>query len=275
MKTAIAGILVFCLVLSGCASSRERKSEDGGAGDAQEAAIGAQIHTTILQSFYPYTDPKVVGYINEIGGSLTEHAQRDLSYRFTILYSDKIYATSAPGGYVYVTTGMLYFLENEAELAAVLAQEIGHLQFKNPHIVANSRKVLDTIAKGGAMVGPAFGPIGALAALGLVMVSNVSQPNEMLPEDKMVMADKRALHYMLEAGQDPQGLIDVTQRFLRANNEVVPYFYDYYRSRPITEARMAALNKEFSKLPLEGRDFQTRYEIYQEMTKGVREMYRR
>lgn len=281
MKACIMGITVLGLLLQGCATGGGKSSvpnrEDHNlfSNASQERAIGEQIHATILQSFYPYTDPKVVGYVNQIGDSLAQQSERrELSYQFTILYSDKIYASSAPGGFVYVTTGMLYFLENESELAAVLAHEIGELQFHNPQIAADGRKLLDTIARGGAMVGPAFGPIGMLAAVGLVALSTVSQPHEILPEEKLIRADAKALHYMLWAGQDPQGLVDVFYKFLRADNEVLPYFYDYYQSRPITEARFAALNETFSALPLQDQSFHTHREIYQEVTKGIREMYR-
>lgn len=275
MKSAVVWLGILCLALQGCASNRS--SAGGGSllrADAQELAVGQQINNAILRSFYPYTDPKVVEYVNGLGESLMKYSERDLSYRFTILYSDKIYATSAPGGFVYVTTGMLYFLDNEAELAGVLAHEIAELQFRNVNIEADSRKVLDAITKGGVMVGPAFGPIGALAAVGLAALNQVSQPREMQPEEKLIRADRKALSYMAQAGHDPQGLVDVFYKILRADNEVIPYFYDYYQSRPISEGRFLALNETFSQLPIQEKSFSTNREMYQEVTKGIREMYR-
>ena len=275
MKFAAVWLGIFCLLVQGCASNKS--SASGGRftrADAQELAVGQQINTAILRSFYPYTDPKVVEYVNGLGDSLSKYSERDLSYRFTVLYSDKIYATSAPGGFVYVTTGMLYFLDNEAELAGVLAHEIAELQFRNVNIEADSRKVIDAITKGGAMVGPAFGPIGALAAVGLAALNQVSQPREIQPEEKLIRADSKALDYLVKAGQDPQGLVDVFYKILRANNEVIPYFYDYYQSRPISEGRFAALNQTFTELPMQDKSFNTNREMYQEVTRGIREMYK-
>lgn len=277
-KRWIVWIVMLAIMVQGCARNRQASKEKGHSGFSsaadEELAVGGKIHEAILQSFYPYTEPRVVTYVNKIGDSLADQSERrELSYRFTVLYSDKIYATSAPGGFVYVTTGMLYFLENESELAAVLAHEIGELQFRNPQIVTNGRKFLDSAARGGAMVGPAFGPIGMLAAVGLVLISNVSTPQEVLPEDKLIEADKKALHYMLAAEQDPQALIDVFYKILRAKNEVMPYFYDYYQSRPISVARFASLNETFAKLPLQGQSFKTNRAMYQEVTRGIREMY--
>jgi predicted Zn-dependent protease len=275
MKSAALWLGILCLLVQGCAS--RGSSAEGGIltrADAEEIAVGQQINTAIMRSFYPYTDPKVVTYVNELGDSLARQSERDLTYRFTILYSDKIYATSAPGGFVYVTTGMLYFLDNEAELAGVLAHEIAELQFRNANIAADSRKMVDTLTKGGMMVGPAFGPIGALTAVGLAALNHVSQPREIQPEEKLIRADAKALNYMLKAGQDPQGLVDVFYKILRANNEVIPYFYDYYQSRPISEGRFAALNEAFSNLPMDDQSFSVNREAYQEVTKGIREMYK-
>lgn len=273
----LAALFCFLCYFSGCLSHSQSSSLASPKLDsetAQEIAIGEQIHATILQSFYPYTDPKVVNYINQVGNALAIHSERrSLPYRFTILYSDKIYATSAPGGFIYLTTGMLYFVENESELAAVLAHEIGELQFRDPEN-KNAQRILDSLTRGGAMVAPMFGSIGALAAVGLVAVNNLSQPHPITQEMKLIQADQKALHYMVEANQDPQAMLNLEQKFLRAKGEVIPYFYDYYKSRPITEERFLALNKTFAGLPLTGKTFETRREIYQEMTKGVREIYK-
>ncbi len=277
-KTAVSLFLCVPLVFSGCAS-RKPKTENSNPGAlsasiAQEVAIGQQIHTQILSSFYPYTEPEVVGYVTKIGTSLAGHARRhELSYRFTVLYSDKIYAASAPGGFVYVTTGMLYFLQNESELAAVMAHEIAQLQNKDPEL-SKTKKVLESVTKGGAMVAPAFGSIGALAALGLAVVHNMSA-GEVPVEKKLMRADAKAFSYMMEAGYDPQGMIDVFYRFLNAKGEIIPYFYDYYQSRPITEPRVTAMQKAFEKLPLDGKRFDTNYELYQKTMKPVAEIYRR
>ena len=114
IRILLSGIFVFG---QGCAGSGRKASSDHPSTQpviAQaEVEIGEQIHQQILQSFYPYTDPRVVQYVNTVGNHLAEFAARkDLPYRFTILYNEKIYATSSPGGFVYVTTGMLAFLQN-------------------------------------------------------------------------------------------------------------------------------------------------------------------
>ena len=269
--------MILCF-LSGCASTAERGIDtdvpSSVSGNYDERAVGEAIHREILAQFRPYTDPKVVGYVNNIITELAQSAKRkDLNYRGTILYNERIYATSAPGGYIYVTTGMLNFLDNEAELAAVLAHEIAEQQYKDPRFKI-SDDVITTVAQAGSKVGPMFGPIGSLASLGLALLEAYSQGTQKTPEELLLESDENAMEYLLKAGYDPQALLDVLRHFLRAEDKVIPFFYDYYQSRPITKERMTHLREEFQKLPLNEKELKTNALEYQEITRGVREIYK-
>ena len=240
----------------------------------EEKEIGEQIHQTIMSSFYPYTEPMANEYIGKIGHDLAGQApRRELDYRFVVLYSDKIYATSSPGGYVYITTGMIYFLENEAELAAVLAHEIAQLQYKDPK-VSVGRKVLRNVSEKGAMVAPAFGQIGVLATLGFALLHSAAEIGQKSPEARLALADRKAMIYMVEAGYDPQGMIDLFYKFADAKPEIRPYFLEYYESRPLNEERVRAIQNQFLKLPLDGKNFDVHREKYLEQTRGIREIYK-
>ncbi|MBI4711618.1 MAG: M48 family metalloprotease [Candidatus Omnitrophica bacterium] len=169
----IVPVLLCFLLTNGCATTSEydRPAVTSQSSNlSEEQKTGEAIHREILASFHPYTDPKVVHYVDDLGHSMAAQAKRhDLDYRFTILYSEKIYATSAPGGYVYITTGMLNFLQNEAELAAVLAHEIGQQQTVDRRFTKRD-DAINAAAQVGSAVGPMFGPLGSLASLGLVLL---------------------------------------------------------------------------------------------------------
>ena len=277
-------LLVFSLVLyiAGCVRGPGQRNQAGQLVETQnpwlgqrEAEMGREIHQAIVASFRIYTEPRVVGYVTRIGRSIARSAERQgLAYQFTILYDDRVYATEAPGGYVYVTTGFLNFLQNEAELAAVLAHEIGELQYRDPSLSV-SRRVLHLAAQGGAVAAPLFGPFGTIAAGGLVLLDALVESKIATPEGRLQRADRLALLYLVEAGRDPQGYLDVLSRFLNRNPEWTPYCYDYLQSRPVTLARFQQVLAEFEKLPLEGRSFTANRARYLEMTKGVREIYQR
>lgn len=276
LKAAVL-FLTPIFILGGCASVTD-KDKTGltpqGKSKTQEQIVGEQIHQQILASFYPYTDPKVVQYVNEVGRHLAAYAKRkNFEYVFTILYNEKIYATSAPGGYVYVTTGMINFLQTEAELAAVLAHEIGELQYADPRF-SNKDEMIGAATQAGALIAPMFGPFGSLAGLGLALVQAYNESSHRTPEERLLESDRVALHYLLKAGYDPQALLDVQKHFLQAEKAMTPYFYDYYQSRPITEKRMAGLTEIFGKLPLSEKNLTTDAVEYQTMTQGIREIYK-
>jgi predicted Zn-dependent protease len=269
--------LTCSILLSGCATASEYDRPAAPPQNShltEEQKTGEMLHREILASFYPYTDPKVVRYVDDLGQSLAAQAKRrDLKYRFTILYSEKIYATSAPGGYIYITTGMLSFLQNEAELAAVLAHEIGEQQTVDRRFTKRD-DAINAAAQIGSAVGPMFGPLGSLASLGLVLLQAYNESSYKTPGERLLASDASAMTYLMKAGYDPQALMDVQEHFLKAGEKMTPYFFDYYQSRPITEARMLALKKAFEELPLSGKSLITHAVEYQEMTRGVREIYK-
>ncbi|MDP3920380.1 MAG: M48 family metalloprotease [Candidatus Omnitrophota bacterium] len=273
----LALLLAFTLTTAGCVSGGGGREADVSRGlglSSDEIKVGEKIHAEIISQFYLYTEPSVVDYVEAIKEAVAAQAGRQsFPYRLTLLHHEKIYATSAPGGYLYVTTGMLNFLQNDAELAAVLAHEIGQLQIRDPRLSVG-RKMLQTLTRTGAFAAPLFGQFGALAALGLIMLNGVAEAKTFDAEQKLLLADEKALTYMVDAGYDPQGLPDVLYNFLHADKRIIPFFYDYYQSRPITELRMLSVNKVFSELPLADKTFTVNRENYLEAMKGVFEIYR-
>ena len=275
-------VAISLVVLIGCARGPTISHEGArvtesplSLSDRREAEMGRQIHEAIVSSFRVYTEPRLVNYVNEIGRSIVNVAERkNLDYKFTVLYDDRAYATEAPGGYVYVTTGFIYFLRNEAELAAVLAHEVAALQDRDPRF-SISKKVAEKVVQTGAIVGPLFGQIGMLAATAVVLLNALMESALPTPADRLFKADDKALRYLVEAGHDPQGYLDLQGQLLNLGPEWKPYFYDYLYSRPASLERYQAVLAEFEKLPLEGKSFSVNRDRYLEVTKGIQEIYRR
>jgi len=274
----IACVLILPLALSGCASMQWNQGSSMMSmgleqSVAEEIEAGRKIHQQIVSTFYVYTEPEMVAYINSIGDSIIANADRqELPYKITLLYDEKIYATSAPGGHVYLTTALINFLDNEAELAAVIAHEIGQLQYRDPRF-SKSRRVVNALTEVGAMVAPAFGAVGSIALLGLLLANATLKSQILDAQERLIRADRLAMHYLVDAGYDPQGMLDVIYKFLNADEHWLPYFYDYYQARPITDERFAKVQEEFADLPLEGKSFHTNRNVYLETTKGIREIY--
>ena len=100
--------------------------------EQQEAEIGKE-YASLLVGAAPLVDnADVQRYVNQVGRWLSLNAERpDLNWRFGVLDSDNINAFATPGGYVFITKGLLVRLKSEAELAGVLGHEIAHVVKKH------------------------------------------------------------------------------------------------------------------------------------------------
>ena len=94
-----------------------------------ELRVGQKEHPKIIQQFGGiYSDPRVTAYVDRIGQGLAQVSELpDLKFTFTVLDDDIVNAFALPGGFVYISRGLLALANNEAELAGVLGHEIGHI----------------------------------------------------------------------------------------------------------------------------------------------------
>ena len=100
--------------------------------DEQEIAIGKQTNEQVLSQYQLYNNPQVQEYVSNLGQELVNNSNsRDIPFNFQVLASDEVNAFATPGGFVYVTTGLLKTAENRAQLASVMAHEIGHINQKH------------------------------------------------------------------------------------------------------------------------------------------------
>lgn len=99
-----------------------------------EIQFGQELSARILGKYRMYDDKKMTRYINLIGKGIASYSSRpEIEFRFAIINTDMINAFAAPGGYIFITKGTLKMIENEAQLAGVLAHEIAHVTER--HIV--------------------------------------------------------------------------------------------------------------------------------------------
>lgn len=129
-RTGILSALALTLLgMSGCATNPVTgRSDLAFMSEADEIRIGQQMHPQILQQYGVYDDPQLQTYVNEVGQRLAAKSHRaHLKYTFTVLDSDQVNAFATPGGFIYITRGIMAYLNSEAELAAVVGHEIGHV----------------------------------------------------------------------------------------------------------------------------------------------------
>jgi len=99
-----------------------------------EIRFGKEVSARILGNYRLYDDEKATRYVNLVGKGLASYSSRpEIEFRFAIIDTDMINAFAAPGGYIFITKGTLKMIDNEAQLAGVIAHEIAHVTEK--HIV--------------------------------------------------------------------------------------------------------------------------------------------
>lgn len=213
----------------------------------QEAQIGMQEHPKLLQQFGgSYGDAKVTGYVEEVGQRLAAKSEMpDLDFTFTTLNSKVINAFALPGGYVYMSRGLLGLMNDEAELASVLGHEVGHVTARHSASRYN-KSIFAQIASVG--VGVATGS-GELANL-------VNQSSQMYllsySRGQELQADELGVRYMGRVGYDPFGaprmlqtLGDATaldQRIL--GKEEAAQVPSWQRTHPLTSERVEVALRE-------------------------------
>ena len=100
--------------------------------DEQEVAIGKQTNEQVLSEYRLYDNPQIQQYVSNLGQELVSSSNsRDIPFNFQVVVSDQINAFATPGGFVYVTTGLIQAAENRAQLGSVIAHEIAHINEKH------------------------------------------------------------------------------------------------------------------------------------------------
>lgn len=130
MLRLISFLSCSLLILSACSTNPATgRNQFTGLLPAQsEANIGAQEHQKIMKEFGLYKNQTLQNYVTSIGQKIVPHTEREgVTYRFYLLDSDTVNAFALPGGYVYVTRGLMALANSEAELAGVIAHEIAHV----------------------------------------------------------------------------------------------------------------------------------------------------
>ncbi|MDA1309955.1 MAG: M48 family metalloprotease [Proteobacteria bacterium] len=199
--------LLFCLIavlapLQGCTvnPATGKRSFTAFMSPERERQAGRQADPEIRRQFGGrYEDDPLQAYVNRLGQALAAKTETpDLAFTFTVLNAPDINAFALPGGYVYVTRGLLGLADSEAQLAGVLAHEIGHVTARH----AAQRQSWASVAQlGGLLIqsGPAKDLSQAFNLGGEVFLSGYSREQEF-------EADTLGVRYLARAGHDPAGV---------------------------------------------------------------------
>ena len=212
-------LLGFMIQLSGCmVNPVTLQSEFNVVSEDRELNIGIQAHPQIIKQFGYYQNEELQRYINEVGQKLAAVSRRrDVTYHFTVLDTPMENAFAVPGGYIYITRGLLAYLNNEAELAGVLGHEIGHIVGRDSASQMSQAMLAQIAALAGAAAAPSTGD--AAAATGMLLNSIMLGYGR----EKEYLADVQGIEYMYKAGYDPRQMASFQKNLVQITQGPVGY----------------------------------------------------
>lgn len=216
MRTKLFPWLLSATLLSGCATVTNPVtglSERTVMDEKSEIAEGEKGHQQVLKEYGVYDNPKVQAYVNDLGQRLAQQSHRNaLTWHFTVLDSPEINAFALPGGYVYVTRGIMAYMDSEADLAGVIGHEIGHVTARHGAQRATRQQtagfgVLAASLLGAVLESQGLGGAGQIA-------SQVSQNVAAgyiasYSRDQESQADQLGAEYLARSHYNPQNMVDV------------------------------------------------------------------
>ncbi|HEX6998159.1 MAG TPA: M48 family metalloprotease [Gammaproteobacteria bacterium] len=213
--------------------------------EEQEIALGRESAEQVARAMAGVENAELEGYVAEIGGGLAATSERpDLPWQFGIVDDPTPNAFALPGGFIFVTRGLLGLLRSEAELAAVLGHEIGHVTARHS-VTQISRQQLAQLGLGiGMAVSPELARLGDLAGAGLNLLFLKHG------RDDERQADELGFRYMLEQGYDVREMDDVFVA-LEAAGELAGQspLPTWLASHPSEPERIAAVQERIASLP--------------------------
>jgi predicted Zn-dependent protease len=181
--------------------------------ERSEIAAGQEQHKQVLAEYGELKDARLQAYVNDIGQRLARNSHRaNLPWHFTVVDSPEVNAFALPGGYVYVTRGLMAFMDSEADLAGVIGHEIGHVTARHGAQRATRQQtaglgVLAATVLGAVLEGRGLGGAGDLASqvsqnVAAGYIASYSREQEL-------EADRLGAEYLSRSSYNPQNMVDV------------------------------------------------------------------
>jgi predicted Zn-dependent protease len=209
----------------------------------KQIAMGKQFAQEVESSSKVINDPVVSEYINRLGQNIVRNSDARVPFTIKVIDSDEVNAFALPGGFFYVNSGLILAADNEAELAGVMAHEIGHVaachaaREQTRGQLANLAS-LPLIFVGGGIGYAAYGLSGFAVPAAFMKFSRGFEAD----------ADYLGVQYMYKAGYDPQEFVNFFET-LEAKEKKKPGFLDKaFASHPMTPDRIDKAQEEIASI---------------------------
>ena len=253
-------------LLSGCGTQMVNpvtgKAERSVMDERSELAEGKKAHAEVLKEYGIYPDPKLQAYVNSVGQKLASHSHRaSITWTFTVLDSPEVNAFALPGGYVYITRGILAYMESEADMAGVIGHEIGHVTARHGAQRATRQQTagLGVLAATvlGAVLESKVGVSGGTEMFGQMAQGVAAGYVAKYSREQELQADSLGAEYLARSNYDPRNMIDVIRVLklqeafaieeARAEGRPAPEGANWLSSHPSNDQRLQQISQNAAK----------------------------
>ncbi|HLI96657.1 MAG TPA: M48 family metalloprotease [Candidatus Baltobacteraceae bacterium] len=198
-----------------------------------EIEMGREYDQQIVESSVVESDPLLNEWVQQVSQKLwAETARKDVPYNIKILKENDINAFSTLGGYVYVNTGLLDFVQSDDELAGVIGHETGHIERRHAVTMQTKANILSLLLGVASLFSPFIYNFGNLLQAGAL--AKMSRLDEL-------QADRYGLLLMSRAGYDPQGMLTMQQHLMAVDADHNDLVSKYFEDHPGGASRVAHL----------------------------------
>ena len=243
MKFANTLLLMLSLALNACATNPVTGESDFAlVSESEEIEQGHSYHKQVIAGYGRYEDPALQHYVDSLGQELAAKSHRaHLDFTFTVLDSPEINAFALPGGYIYITRGIMAYLDSRAELAGVLGHEIGHVTARHSvrqqsgQMASTLLSVLITATTGQSGLGDLSNQVGT------GIIRGYGREHEL-------EADRLGAEYLHLSGYDPEIMLEVIgvlkdqevyeQALAKKENRDPNIYHGVYATHPRNDDRL-------------------------------------
>lgn len=214
----------------------------------KERELGQQVTVEVEKQYKRYDDPEALKRIQDILAAIVPHTPRpDVQYDVRLLDTKEVNAFSIPGGFIYVTKGLLEAVQSDHELAGVLAHEIAHNSHYHALVQAERSRKLFMGALGAALVAIILGAgsdvVATTAQAGLYVRQGILSRYSIDMERE---ADRDATRYLLASNYNPVGILTFMERLARDERRAMPPDPGVFQDHPLSNERVAMLIEELT-----------------------------
>jgi predicted Zn-dependent protease len=245
-KWGVLLVALLPMVLYGCATTGINKGQINIISSDEEVQMGSDFSKEVEKQFEVHNDAVLTGYVQSVGDRVAGVCdRRDITYHFAVINKDELNAFALPGGYIYVYTGLLKELDDEAQLAGVLAHEVGHVTARHATerlTAMYGYQILASLILGkdpnmyAKLISDIFSTTGFLA---------YSRSNE-------YEADRLGANYANAAGYDPDGVVELLEKFVDSESREPSKLEELLSTHPPSSERIGRVRSHIASLPRQG-----------------------